>query len=92
MAVKGWMPRPWNVELAGCVWLPRLLDKGRRALESERQGKDLMNGYLFGDNDYADGKLLKFLRTSDVRVRDLLRETDDDKVVAEILIRENGGL
>lgn len=89
MAVESWMPRPWNEELAGCVWLPRMLDKGRRALEGERQGQDLMNGYLFGDFDYADGRLLKFLRTNDARVRELLRELDDDEAVAKTLIRES---
>lgn len=80
------MPRPWNAELMGCIWLPRLLDKGRRVLESRRQGQNLMNGYLYGDLDYADGKLLKFLRTNDARVLELLRESDE--VVAQTLMRE----
>lgn len=83
------MPRPWNEELEGCLWLPRMLDKGRRALESLRQGQNLMNGYLYGDYDYADGKLLKFLRTNDGRVLNLLRELDDDKAVAKALMRES---
>jgi hypothetical protein len=90
MAVEGWMPRPWKAELAGCIWLPRLLDKGRRALESERQGQDLMNGYLLGDNDYADAQLLKFLNTQEQRVLELLRETSDDQGVAERLVHESG--
>jgi hypothetical protein len=60
MSTEHWMPRPWNAELVGCLWLSRRLDKGRQVLESERQGRDLMNGYLYGDFDYADGKLLKF--------------------------------
>lgn len=90
MAVEHWMPRPWSEELAGCIWLPRMLDKGRRALESERQGRNLMNGYLFGDLDYVDGKLLKFLGRKDVRVLELLRELDDDERVAKTLIRESG--
>ena len=38
MDAKGWMPRSWEAELAGCIWLPRILDKGRRILESERHG------------------------------------------------------
>jgi hypothetical protein len=67
-----------------------MLDKGRRALEGERQGRDLMNGYLFGDFDYADRQLLKFLRTGDARVRELLREGGDDEAVAEALLRESG--
>jgi len=90
--MEGWLPRPWHAELAGCVWLPRLLDKGRRALAGERQGRDLMNGYLFGDYDYADGQLLKFLRTDDARVRQLLGEVGDDEAVARALIQESGRL
>lgn len=90
MKTENWMPRPWNAELVGCIWLPRMLDKGRQALASERQGQNLMNNYLFGDCDYADGKLLKFLRTNDARVLDLLRAMEDDQTVAHTLIRESG--
>ncbi|HSN03826.1 MAG TPA: DUF5069 domain-containing protein [Nitrospira sp.] len=90
MVTENWMPRPWNAELMGCIWLPRMLDKGRQALESKRQGRNLMNRYLFGDFDYADGKLLKFLRTNDGHVLDLLRELENDEAVANTLIRESG--
>lgn len=90
MGTENWMPRPWNAELLGCLWLPRLLDKGRQALDSQRQGRNLMNGYLFGDHDYADGKLLTFLRTNDAHVLELLRESADDEAVAKQLLRESG--
>lgn len=90
MSADNWMPRSWNAELMGCIWLPRLLDKGRQALESERQGQDLMNGYLYGDFDYADGKLLKFFRTNDARVLELLRKLNEDEAVAQALIGESG--
>jgi hypothetical protein len=89
MSPENWMPRPWNAELMGCIWLPRLLDKGRQVLEGRRQGRDLMNGYLFGDLDYADGKLLQFLCTKDARVLELLRGLDDE-AVAQTLISESG--
>ena len=89
MSVKGWMLRPWNDELDGWPWVPRLLDKARGALEGERKGH-LMNGYLFGDFDYADGNLLKFLRTNDGRVLELLRVSDDDEAVAKTLSAESG--
>lgn len=85
----GWMPRPWNDELAGCVFLPRMLEKGRRVLKSKREGRDLMNGFLFGDFDYADGQILGFLRTDENRVLELLRELDDDEAVAAALVRES---
>lgn len=90
MGTERWVPRPWNAELMGCIWLPRMLDKGRQALESRRQGKNLMNSYLFGNNDYADGKLLTFLRTNDAHVLELLRGSNDDEAVAKQLLTESG--
>lgn len=49
-----------------------------------------MNGYLFGDFDYADGMLLRFLRTNDAHVVALLSESEDDEVVARALISASG--
>ena len=74
----------------GLIFLPRMLEKGRRVLASARQGRDLMNGYLFGDFDYADGSLMKFLRTNETRVVELMRECEEDTEVASRLIRESG--
>ena len=74
----------------GFIFMPRMLAKGRRQLASRAQGRNLMNGFLFGDFDYADGKLLKFLRTRESRVVELLRQFDDDRDVARILIAESG--
>lgn len=85
-----WMPRPWRDELLGLVFLPRMLEKGRRVLAGMRHGRNLMNGYLFGNFDYADRGLLKFLRTRDARVLELLRGSDDDAAVAATLIQESG--
>lgn len=81
---------PWNRELHGCVFLPRMLEKGRRVLESERQGTDLMNGFCFGDFDYADGMIFRFLRTNEDRVLALLRASNDDDAVAAALLAESG--
>lgn len=86
--INSWMPRPWSDELLGCVFLPRMLEKGRRVLESERTGRDLMNGFLFGDVEYADKQMLGFLKTNETRVRQLLSEHSDDAAVATILFRE----
>lgn len=88
--INPWMPRSWREEIMGCVFLPRMLEKGRRVLEGKRQGRDLMNGYLFGDFDYADGMLLRFLRTNEARVLELLRNGQDDAAVAGTLISESG--
>ena len=89
MTVEDWKPSPWHAELAGLLWLPRMLDKGRRFVESERAGRDLMNGYLFGNSDFVDALLLRFLGTDDRRVRQLLQESTDDMAVAERLVRES---
>lgn len=89
-ALNPWMPRSWREEIMGCVFLPRMLEKGRRVLECKRQGRDLMNGYLFGDFDYADGMLLRFLRTNEARVVELLRRVPEDVAVAGVLISESG--
>lgn len=83
------MPGPWHRTVHGCVFLPRMLEKGRRALEGERQGADLMNGFCFGDFDYADGMLFRFLRTREDRVRELLQAWPDDDQVAARLIEES---
>ena len=90
MSTTNWMPRRWNAELSGCLWLPRLLDKGRQFLLSRQNGQDLMNGYLYGDFDYADRQLLKFLRTNDAHVLTLLTQMEDDEAVTAALLRESG--
>jgi len=50
----------------------------------------MMNGYLYGDNDFIDGQLLKFLRTDDKTVSELVRAHDDDAEVARILVERSG--
>lgn len=89
-AAIAWMPGPWNRELRGCVFLPRMIEKGRRVLEGERHAADLMNGYCFGDFDYADGMLFRFLRTDEERVLALLRTLEDDDAVAARLLADSG--
>lgn len=69
---------------AECVWLPRLISKGRRQLESERGGGNLITntGYMLGENAPIDSALLTFLRTSRDDVLALLREQPDDHAAA----------
>jgi hypothetical protein len=86
-----WMPRHAGRErAAGCVWLPRLIDKGRRVLEAEVVGRSLMGGYLFGVNDAADAQLLKFLRMTNEQVLAVLRANPDDGEAATELVRLSG--
>ena len=88
-----WMPRHAGREAAaGLVWLPRLIDKGRRVLEGEAAGRDLLHagGYLFGVNDPADGDLLRFLGLGNDDVLDVLRREPDDAAAAAELVRRSG--
>ncbi len=66
------------------------MDKGRQKLREQAHGRDLMQGYLFGDRDYMDGQLLTFLNTNEARVLELLQDSDNDQTVAEALIHESG--
>lgn len=70
------------------VWLPRLFDKARRF---EQLGGDdrLIHGYCYGDNDFVDGKVLRFLHTDDATVSSLLREHTDAEA-ARILVERSG--
>lgn len=90
-APAGWMPRHAGRESeAGCVWLPRLIDKGRRLLEGEASGDDRMAGYLFGVNDAADTQLLRFLGMTNEDVLAVLRQHHDDDAAATEVVRRSG--
>lgn len=83
-----WKPRSVYAEAGELAWLPRLLDKGRRALEGERAGKDMLWPYMYGDSDYMDARLLKFLGVNGDEILAILRKAkSDDAAVAAILAR-----
>lgn len=84
----GWIPRSGRDSIAGFVWLPRLLDKARRC-EASPTGR-LVDGYLYGDNDFIDKQLIMFLRTDDETISTLVRENADDADVARILVERSG--
>ena len=89
-APADWMPRHAGRErAAGCVWLPRLIDKGRRVLEGQAAGRDLLGDYHFGVNDSADTQLLRFLGMTNEDVLAVLRQYADDAAAAE-LVRRGG--
>jgi hypothetical protein len=93
MATPGaetWMPCSGREVAAGCIWLPRLIQKGRRLLEGEAAGKDLLWPYLFGDHDYMDAPTLRFLRTHGEEVLQLLREEPLDERAAAELVQRSG--
>ena len=84
-----WKPRRWNEKLENCLWLPRMIDKGRRHIEAQRDAHVSMHGYLFGDLDYGDWQLLRFLRTNQDQVSRLLEELDSDQDVAKRIVKDS---
>lgn len=85
-----WVPRSGLDTGRDLVWLPRLLQKARRHEEGRVNGRDLMDGYLYGDNDFIDVRVLRFLRTDDAAVSALVRADPDDDSVAAALIERSG--
>lgn len=86
----GWVPRSGLESIEDVVWLPRLLQKARRREEGRAAGTDLMNGYMYGDNDFIDEKVLRFLHIGDTAVSALVREQPDDSVVARSIVESSG--
>ncbi|HEV2740002.1 MAG TPA: DUF5069 domain-containing protein [Candidatus Elarobacter sp.] len=84
----GWMPCSGRESLAGLSWLPRMLQKARRC-ETSPNGR-LVDGYLYGDNDFIDKQLIAFLRTDDTTISQLVREHPADADVANILVERSG--
>lgn len=84
-----WIPCSGLQSIEGLVWLPRLLEKARRC-EGDRASGRLVEGYCYGDNDFIDKQLLKFLRTDDATVSALVRSEPDDAAVAKILVHRSG--
>ncbi|HVG96940.1 MAG TPA: DUF5069 domain-containing protein [Chloroflexota bacterium] len=86
-----WMPAHSGRDAAaGVFWLPRLIDKGRRVLEGEAAGRDLLGDYLFGVNDPMDAQLLRFLDFDNEAVLLVLRREPDDGAAAAELVRRGG--
>lgn len=83
-----WVPRSGLDSACGLVWLPRLLEKARRCELSA--GARLIDGYCYGDNDFIDRMVIRFLRTDDTRISALVREYDSDEDVARILVEQSG--
>ena len=84
----GWIPCSGRDSVAGLVWLPRMLQKARRC-EASPDGR-LVDGYLYGDNDFIDKQLIAFLRTDDAAISALVREHPADADVAKIIVERSG--
>lgn len=83
-----WAPRSGYDSINDVAWLPRLFDKARRVAELGG-GSRLIDGYCYGNNDFMDSRVLRFLRTDDVAVSSLLQGRSDDEA-ARILIERSG--
>jgi hypothetical protein len=81
-----WIPPSGRDELSGCMWMPRLLAKARRYAASP----DAMGEYMFGDHDFLDAKLLRFLNANGEAICGLVRSEPDDGIVATRLLAASG--
>jgi hypothetical protein len=83
-----WRPQYSGLDqLAGCVWLARLLDKARRAEDPHSNG---LGDYLFGEGDYLDAKVLRFLGVSGLDVRSVVRSEPNDEIAARTIVTKSG--
>ena len=75
-----WCPTSGYEKIDGCVWLPRLISKARRVIETNSGNR--FGEYMFGQNDPADAELLRFLGMSAAQVLDVVRAECDDRAAA----------
>jgi hypothetical protein len=84
-----WNPRSGGDEIYNCIWLPRMIDKARRVADSG--GGYLIDGeYMFGEKDFADGRLLRFLGLSSAQVLGVVGVEPDDAQAAARIIELSG--
>lgn len=84
-----WIPPSGRDAIGGCVWLPRMIAKARRIIETGAAHKRA-GEYIFGENDPADAKVLRFLGVSDGDVLDVVRTLPDDYAAALHLLSMSG--
>lgn len=83
-----WKPqRSGCDELAGCMWLGRMLEKARRA---EEYGDAALGSYLFGGRDYLDAKLLSSLGLNEMDIRRIVRSEPNDEKAGHVVLQHAG--
>jgi hypothetical protein len=86
-----WVPRySGSDQLAGCMWLGRLIDKARRYEAAGVAPGEMLGEYMFGDNDYMDAKLLRFLALNDGQICEIVRSEPDDERAAQRILERSG--
>jgi Domain of unknown function (DUF5069) len=88
-AMNTWIPRSGRDEIGGVVWLPRMIEKARRIVDSGIAEKRV-GEYIFGKHDPGDAQVLRFLGISDEEVLDVVRAIPDDNAAAMQLISMSG--
>jgi Domain of unknown function (DUF5069) len=84
-----WIPRSGRDEVGGCIWLPRMIQKARRIIETGESGKRT-GEYMYGKHDPADAQVLKFLGISDEEILDIVRAIPDDDAAAMQVLSTSG--
>jgi Domain of unknown function (DUF5069) len=79
-----WIPRSPFCRLSNCVFLARIIDKARRAASGLPIGE-----YMYGDNDYMDSRVLRFLGVSASDLNAIVRVQPSDEAVGRILIERS---
>jgi len=86
-----WVPRySGGDQLAGCMWLARLIDKARRYEAAGLTPGEMLGDYMFGNNDYMDAKLLHFLGLQDAQICEIVRAEPDDERAAQLIVERSG--
>jgi hypothetical protein len=88
-ATGHWVPRSGSERFYGLIWLPRLIDKARRVAAS---GDSYLidDEYMFGENDFADGRLLRFLGMGSSEVLEAVRAEPKDDLAAARIVATSG--
>lgn len=85
MADTQWYPRSPFERLSNCIFLGRIVDKARRTASGLPIGE-----YMYGDNDYMDSRVLRFLGATASDVNELVRAQPSDEIVGRTLVERSG--
>lgn len=86
-----WKPRySGNDRLGGCIWLGRLIDKARQYDLTGTAPGQMLGDYMYGDGDYMDAKLLRFLGLRDEQISEVVRSEPDDERAAQRILELSG--
>lgn len=89
--MTSWVPRYSGTDqLAGCMWLPRIIDKARRYEAAGLAPGAMLGDYMFGHQDYMDAVLLRFLGVGDAQICEVVRFEPDDERAARRIVELSG--